>query len=285
VKPAVEKWTLEYLSKHMGDKSKFDVYSSRYRKFRYYDEEKNLANYKFVSSWKKTQVSFAEFEKMYHEKTEQPKYMYLQQILNEGVGPQIVADFKYFDWSWVSAMALAAKMGPLKFNTLWISKKDIITMCHYDEAFNFFGQVRGKKKFTLFSPNEFKNLYPFPLHHANDRQCMVDIDDPDLEQFPNFVNSSAVVGVVGPGDVLYIPPYWFHHVDSLEDSISINFWFILNNSQPEAIKFPLSPSQKMAVRRNIERLIAQALGPREVGDFLKELAIGRYEHHEYEDTK
>eukprot|EP01121_Diplochlamys_sp_Union-15-3_P000772 TRINITY_DN10645_c0_g1_i1.p1 TRINITY_DN10645_c0_g1~~TRINITY_DN10645_c0_g1_i1.p1 ORF type:complete len:174 (+),score=30.53 TRINITY_DN10645_c0_g1_i1:68-589(+) len=173
-------------------------------------------------------------------------------------------------------------MGPLKFNTLWISQKDIITTLHYDEAYNLFAQVNGHKKFTLFSPDEFKNLYPFPVHHPNDRQCQVDIDDPDFEKFPNFKNAKGTVGIVGPSDVLYIPPYWFHHVLSVDASVSVNFWFIINNNPSEAVTFPLSPSQKMAVRRNVEKLISQALGPKEVGDFLKELAEKRFDYHEFQ---
>ena len=29
---------------------------------------------------------------------------------------------------------------------------------------------------------------------------------------------------VGPGDVLVVPPYWFHHVETLRESVSINVW-------------------------------------------------------------
>ena len=29
---------------------------------------------------------------------------------------------------------------------------------------------------------------------------------------------------VGPGDMLVVPPYWFHHVETLEESVSINVW-------------------------------------------------------------
>lgn len=29
---------------------------------------------------------------------------------------------------------------------------------------------------------------------------------------------------VGPGDMLVVPPYWFHHVETLEESVSVNVW-------------------------------------------------------------
>lgn len=37
----------------------------------------------------------------------------------------------------------------------------------------------------------------------------VDFDNPDYERFPNFQNVVGYETVVGPGDVLYIPMYWW----------------------------------------------------------------------------
>ena len=36
--------------------------------------------------------------------------------------------------------------------------------------------------------------------------------------------AEAVVAEVGPGDMLVVPPYWFHHVETLEESVSVNVW-------------------------------------------------------------
>lgn len=41
--------------------------------------------------------------------------------------------------------------------------------------------------------------------------------------FP-FTSSQAFIAEVGPGDMLVVPPYWFHHVETLEESVSINIW-------------------------------------------------------------
>jgi hypothetical protein len=113
-------------------------------------------------------------------------YVYLQQVLNEGVGSKIVEDFKMFDWAWLQQISSALKFGPLKFNTLWIGEKGVTTKTHYDEAFNLFGQVSGRKLFVLFDPDSFSKLYPYPVHHAHDRQAQVDIDKPDFTTFPKF---------------------------------------------------------------------------------------------------
>lgn len=48
-----------------------------------------------------------------------------------------------------------------------------VTPCHYDEQQNLFCQLKGSKRFILFSPDNFPCLYPYPVHHPNDRQSQV----------------------------------------------------------------------------------------------------------------
>lgn len=47
----------------------------------------------------------------------------------------------------------------------------VVTPLHFDEAYNFFTQVKGRKLFKLYSPKYFPNVYPYPVHHFHDRQC------------------------------------------------------------------------------------------------------------------
>jgi lysine-specific demethylase 8 len=53
----------------------------------------------------------------------------------------------------------------------------------------------------------------------------VDIDQPDHDMHPAFASAACVECVVGPGDLLYIPPMWWHYVKSLEPSMSCSFWW------------------------------------------------------------
>ena len=43
-------------------------------------------------------------------------------------------------------------------------------------------------------------------------------------QHSTFCSSKAWVAEVGQGDMLIVPPYWFHHVETLQESVSINVW-------------------------------------------------------------
>jgi hypothetical protein len=75
--------------------------------------------------------------------------------------------------------------------------------------------IRGRKKCTLFSPNDSDALY------AGD----IDLDQPDLEKFPLLRRATAFECVLEPGEMLFIPCGWWHHVVALEKSITVNYNF------------------------------------------------------------
>ncbi|MBV9787980.1 MAG: cupin-like domain-containing protein [Chloroflexi bacterium] len=108
---------------------------------------------------------------------------------------------------------------------LWVGGAHHVTTLHYDLENNFFAQVHGHKHFTIFSPEETAYLYPHPVHSAHANISTVDVDKPDLGSFPDFASAQPIAGIVGPGDLLYLPSRWWHHVRSLDDSISVNFWW------------------------------------------------------------
>jgi hypoxia-inducible factor 1-alpha inhibitor (HIF hydroxylase) len=82
-----------------------------------------------------------------------------------------------------------------------------------------------RKKFYLFSPSEHRNLYVHPKTHAMHRHAQVDIDAPDLEKYTGLERAKGFTVLVEPGTVFYLPPFWFHQVESLSDTISVNTWY------------------------------------------------------------
>eukprot|EP00040_Diaphanoeca_grandis_P000749 m.16358 g.16358 ORF g.16358 m.16358 type:complete len:498 (+) comp11005_c0_seq1:287-1780(+) len=111
---------------------------------------------------------------------------------------------------------------------LWIGAKGVETYTHYDASWNFFGQIHGSKRFTLFDPSV--NLYPYPcLHpHIGHAQAQWRTDNLTALQrhYPLFASSQPIahVAVLERGDLLYVPPYWWHHVETLAPSVSLNVW-------------------------------------------------------------
>jgi hypothetical protein len=107
---------------------------------------------------------------------------------------------------------------------VWIGQPHVIAHCHYDGYHNMFVQLFGEKKFTLFRPSQWLNLYPYPFLHPSHAQSQVNLSDADLKRFPGVQQAHALEAVLFPGDILYMPPLWFHHVEALDVSISINVW-------------------------------------------------------------
>ncbi len=106
---------------------------------------------------------------------------------------------------------------------LWIAEKNAVTPVHYDVANNLLAQVRGRKRLRLFAPNE--QLYPFPLTSPRSRMGRVTVDAPDRAAFPGFKPEREVECVIEPGEVLFIPIFWWHQVHNLDTTIAVNFWW------------------------------------------------------------
>ena len=113
--------------------------------------------------------------------------------------------------------------------SIWMGNKSRIP-AHYDFASNIACCVAGKRRFTLFPPEELENLYVGPVDFtpAGQSISMVDFLNPDFDKFPKFRKAleSALVVELEPGDALMIPSMWWHHVEALEDfNILVNYWW------------------------------------------------------------
>ena len=112
---------------------------------------------------------------------------------------------------------------------IWIGNR-IRVAPHYDVKENVACCVAGRRRFTLFPPEQLANLYagPFELTPAGTPVSMVDPLAPDLKRYPRFAEawSHARQATLEPGDALYIPYTWWHGVESLEPvSILVNYWW------------------------------------------------------------
>ena len=114
---------------------------------------------------------------------------------------------------------------------IWIGTA-IITPAHFDQSHNIAVCVAGRRRFTLFPPEQVANLDVGPLEHtpAGMPMSLVDFAEPDFDRFPRFRDAlaSAQVAELAPGDAVYMPPLWWHHVHSLERfNILMNWWWHL----------------------------------------------------------
>jgi hypothetical protein len=99
---------------------------------------------------------------------------------------------------------------------------------HNDSSENIACVVAGCRRFTLFAPEQIANLYIGPFMSEGTPISMVHVTQPDHLRYPRYAaaEASALVAELKPGDALYIPYRWYHHVESL-DAINgmINYWW------------------------------------------------------------
>lgn len=112
---------------------------------------------------------------------------------------------------------------------LWIGNR-VTTPAHFDSMYNMACVVCGARRFTLFPPDQLPNLYIGPLDFAPTGTAisMARIDRPEDPRFPRLQQAlaAAQVAELQPGDAIYIPPMWWHNVDSLcQLNALVNYWW------------------------------------------------------------
>ena len=130
---------------------------------------------------------------------------------------------------------------------LWMSSAGVTAQMHHDRSYNFFAQIVGRKAFYLLPPVAYSTLNMHPSFHGSRRQSQKvfavrtasddevsgsghgrsfahpahssNLDSTDLECSSTGQKvcheASAMEIFLNPGDVLYVPPFWFHTVVSL----------------------------------------------------------------------
>jgi hypothetical protein len=115
---------------------------------------------------------------------------------------------------------------------LWLGGSNTATPLHKDPTDNFIFQIVGRKTWTLFPVRDVPNLYMKPVKYGRFGDfaiSTVDIRNPDLKKCPNFALAKSIQVTVEPGEMLYLPAGWVHHVLNLDISLMMNFWVKLGN--------------------------------------------------------
>jgi hypothetical protein len=113
--------------------------------------------------------------------------------------------------------------------SIWIGNRTRIA-AHHDLPDNLACVAVGQRRFTLFPPGQLPNLYVGPLDFTPAGQAisLVDFAQPDFAKFPRFAEAlrHAHVAELGPGDALFIPSLWWHHIESLAPlNVLVNYWW------------------------------------------------------------
>jgi ribosomal protein L16 Arg81 hydroxylase len=100
----------------------------------------------------------------------------------------------------------------------WFGPKGTKTPLHHDLTNNFMAQVIGRKRIRLIPLHETPRVY-------NDVHCYTQVDaaEVDVEKFPAMRDAQVIDCEIGPGEILFLPIGWWHHVDGLETAVTMTF--------------------------------------------------------------
>jgi hypothetical protein len=207
--PACEKWTQHYLRSVLAD-TPVPVGVARSKHFRLDPSRSELEHPRQMLPFD----AYANYVE--GGAGEEGPHYYLQRLPLSDYCPTLLADVPVPPF--VAAERLTSQ-------NLWFGPGGSCTALHWDDYDNAIAQIRGRKQFTLFAPDETQRLYPHPaLSHAP-HQSRVNIDDADPLKFPDFVRAERYSCVLEAGELLLLPACWWHQVTSVETSISVNYWW------------------------------------------------------------
>ena len=123
----------------------------------------------------------------------------------------------------------------------WLGPKGTFTGFHFDYADGLLAQICGQKFVQLVSPEQSACMYLSTKFDYGSKLSQIDSRQYDPQKFPRFAEVRMQTSHLDPGQMLYIPRGWWHEVESLSASISVNTFSIglkgtLLDRIPEKIK-------------------------------------------------
>lgn len=205
--PALDRWTNAYLRVKAGDRT-IRVSVAHDKGVHFYDGKERILDYR--------PMKLAEYIDGLESGECTDGRLYATVIPLRETLPELADDIGYPPYFDREACSSAH---------IWYGPGSNRSPLHYDASHNFLTQIRGRKEVKLYPPREIHNLYPFPFHYAASHVSRVDVSTPDSVRFPKYENATSAVVHIEPGDMLFIPLFWWHSVFGVDQNISANFWW------------------------------------------------------------
>lgn len=110
---------------------------------------------------------------------------------------------------------------------LWIGAAEQKSTIHNDNYQNLNAQIYGEKAFLLFSPEQHQFLYPVKIDDEL-WSSPIDPQNPDLVKYPLFDRTTCIEAILQPGEILFIPIFWWHQARAITTAINLNMWAFTN---------------------------------------------------------
>jgi hypothetical protein len=200
--PARNAWTLDYLEQQLGDET-VEIMINR-------DSD---PSYERRGERHRTRLKFREYIGYLREDpTGNDRYLVANNgLLDLPAAKRLREDFEspaeYLDEATSSGRVF-----------LWLGPAGTVTPLHHDVMNIIIVQVTGRKRITLIDPLRGRYVY-----NDDGVYSLVDAANPDYSRFPLYAYADPITLVLEPGDALFIPVGWWHHVESLDLSASLSF--------------------------------------------------------------
>lgn len=199
---AMRVWSPEYLKRILGNEE-VEIMAAR----------DNDANFEINCDEHRRKTLFGSYIDMVHSGAETNDYYLVANngFLNRPAARQLLQDIEMFP----EYLDAAGANGSVFF---WYGPAGTVTPLHHDTLNILMAQVWGRKRVKLISPNDLEFIYNDVGVYSK-----VDPDNPDLMRWPNFRKATVTEVMLGPGEVLFLPVGWWHHVRALDVSLTISF--------------------------------------------------------------
>jgi lysine-specific demethylase 8 len=108
---------------------------------------------------------------------------------------------------------------------VWLGKAGTVTPMHRDVPHNLHVHLTGRKRWLLVAPRDSSRVYPRGALSGMPNFASVDPERPDYARHPRFRDATVFAATLDAGDTLFVPHGWWHHTRSLDDAVSMNFWW------------------------------------------------------------
>jgi [protein]-arginine 3-hydroxylase / protease len=123
---------------------------------------------------------------------------------------------------------------------LWVGYSGVVSNLHFDPIDNCLCMIRGRKHLRLYAPEEWSHMHlPSTFGLENPLHSPVNAMRPDLGRFPKFQQARYRTCTLEPGDVLYMPAGYWHHVRSEGFNVAVNLWWKDRRWALEQLRMPM----------------------------------------------
>lgn len=203
--PAMKKWSFDHIERSFPN------------------QPVNLFRFDLSNFYARTKVEGATLQSaidlMKKNRSPETKYYIVRQSI-PGCFPEGLSDIHFPSWHRLPSDRYDVN--------LWMGEAGNKTPIHYDATQNFLVQLQGEKEVILFPRNSpaITRSSPFSGNRFNFSPIQhVDIDTPASRRALESDHYESVRCILRPGMLLYIPPGWWHQVNTNSLSVSVNYFW------------------------------------------------------------